>query len=361
MEDDNDSEEEALIVYENPLVGIKEIVAKGIPDNVDLSSLFRTDEGKRFANQVKSQSEFTLVGILFPLLFEIFGRILPKVSDLVRDQRFKDFYKEQMETTEDLDDTSKRIIESLPDLAEYMFDNLDKSASDELENEFDSLFGFKAKERFLGNMVFSLHSYLQAYIDSIIESLIRNDSVRRHFLEYWESHKLHHRISLVELDELSDDKYEAVAELVKRSISLNLVKRMNIICTALGCQSDLSNLLNKLNARKVVDEIRFLCDQRNEIAHGNPAPDITDYGIEMEEFDWNSAKKSIIEEVEKVWTNPPETVYAIIEFVCDWAEDVAAIDYFALLDYLPKATILYPAVFDFVIYDAIKKLEEESE
>lgn len=361
MEKDENKEEVALVVYDTPIDGIKEILAEGMPEHVDLTSLFYTPEGKRFANQVKSQSDFTLIGILFPLIMELLEKLLPKLIDISRDKRFKTFYEEKVAESDELNENSRNIIGSIPDIIEFMLESLDESSNEKPETSFSEIFGSKAKERFVGNMVFSLHSYLQAYIDSIIEFLIRNDLVRKQFLGYWDSRKLNPRIGLSELDEISGDKYDAITEFVKRSLTLNLVKRINVICTALNCKQQLSNLLKELNAEQIVDKLRFLCDQRNRIAHGTPAPDISEYGIEMEELDWKALKDSLIEEIFKVWPNPPEGVFAIIELACDWAESVAVTDYFALLDYLPKSAILYPAVFDYVIHDAIREIEEKQD
>ncbi|MFW9887706.1 MAG: hypothetical protein ACFFER_05950 [Candidatus Thorarchaeota archaeon] len=359
MNENGKDEETTLVVYEEPLDGIKEVIAKGLPENIDLRSLFYSPEGKRFANQVQSQKEFTLVGILFPMLIELFVKIYPKLMDIVRDVRFKSFYKEQITETEEIDEKSKRIIEQIPDMIELMLDSMDEETSTELETGFDTIFGSKAKERFLGNMVFSLHSYLQAYVDSIIESLVRNEkeAVRKQFLEYWDSRKVNLRIGLLELDETSGDKYDAIIEIVKRSLTSNPVGRMHTICKAIDCDKQLKQLIEKLDGKITEDELRFLYDQRNRIAHGDPAPELKEYGLELEQLDWAALKESLIEEVVKVWPEAPEGVFAIIELACVWAEKIAAADYFVLLDYLPKTVLTFPAIFDYVINDAIKAID----
>lgn len=360
MSEEENNEETALVIYNDPLDGIKEILAKGLPENVDLTSLFRTDEGKRFAEQVKSQSDFTLVGILFPLLIELFGTIFPKLVNLFKDEDFKKFYEEKISEVDELDQSARKVFDGIPDMLSSLFNNLDELEASEFETDLRNVFGNKAEERFIGNMVFSLYSYLQAYIDSIIELLIRTESVRKQFLSYWDARRLQPRVGLLELDELSGDKYDAISELVKRSLPLNLAKRMNIISTAMNCQSQIENHLRDLDAKSTVDELRFLCDKRNEIAHGSPAPDISEYGIRIEKFDWKGFKESLIEELEKIWPSPTENAYAIIEFICEWAESVSFTDYFALLEFLPKSAFLFPAIFDYVMYDSINNSNNQT-
>jgi len=360
----NEKEEEIVpVVYANPLDGIQDIIANGFPENVDLSSLFLSPNGKRFANQVQSQMEFTLVGILFPMVIELFVKIYPKLIDIIRDGRFKSFYKSQILETEDIDEKSRDVIEQIPDILEIMFDSLDEQTGEELEIGFDNIFGSKAKERFLGNMVFSLNSYLQAYIDSTIESLIRNEtsSVRTSFLEYWDSRKIDLRIGLLELNEISGDKYNAIAEIIRRSLTSNPLMRMRTICKAMNCVSELNQLLEKLDAKSSEDELRFLYEQRNRIAHGDPAPELGEYGLKLEPLDWKEIQESLIDEVMKIWSDPPDGVFVIIELACDWAEKIAVADYFTLLDYLPKTALLFPAIFDYIIDDTIKKINTTRE
>ncbi|MHA2041919.1 MAG: hypothetical protein ACXACG_03380 [Candidatus Thorarchaeota archaeon] len=359
MNENGKGEETTLVVYEEPLDGIKEIIVRGLPENIDLSSLFSSPEGRRFANQVQSQKEFTLVGILFPMLMELFVKIYPKLMDIVRDPRFKAFYEEQLTETEEIDEKSRKTLEQIPEITKLMLESMDDDTSMELETGFDNIFGSRAKERFLGNMVFSLHSYLQAYVDSIIESLVRNEkeAVRKQFLEYWDTRKVNLRIGLLELDETSGDKYDAIIEIVKRSLTSNPVGRMYTICKAIGCDKQLKHLIERLDGEITEDELRFLYDQRNRIAHGDPAPELEEYGLKLEPLDWAALKESLIEEVVKLWPEAPEGVFAIIELACGWAEEIAAADYFALLDYLPKTVLTFPAIFDYVINDAIAVID----
>jgi hypothetical protein len=124
---------------------------------------------------------------------------------------------------------------------------------------------------------------------------------------------------------------------------------MRRICEAIGCIKEFNSLVSSYGLQRAVKELEYLCEWRNVIAHGEPAPDIDEYGLEFEQTDWNQFKESIIEEILRVWRDPPDTVFTIIEIVCDWAEETSSTDYLSILQELPVMALALPALFDHVI------------
>lgn len=349
--DKSNSDEKQPVVYKHPLEGVQIILTEGIKDEVDLTSLFRTSEGKRFANQVASQKQFTLVGILFPMMIELFVRISPKIPAIISDDKFGGWFKEKVEESDEMDQKSRELLSQIPEFVKLAFEDIETNS--ELPSSIDELFGERANERFLGSMVLSLHSYLQAYIDSIIDSLIRTESVRSQFLEYWDSRRIQPHIGLADLAETSGDKYDVISELVKRSIPLNLLTRMKVLCNATKSYQKLESHLREYNLEEITEATRYFCDLRNRIAHGEPAPPIDSYGFEISQIDWKELENWFVEELLKVWPDPPTGVFGIIEMGCEWAQQHGALDYFTLLDHLPRLALMYAAVFDYTIHETL--------
>lgn len=351
MGENSNSDKKQPVVYKHPLEGVQTILAEGIKDEADLTSLFRTSEGKRFAKQVASQKQFTLVGILFPMMIELIVRISPKIPEIISDDKFTGWFKEKVEESDEVDHKSRELLSQIPEFIGLAFEDIGKD--NELTSGIEELFGERANERFLGSMVLSLHSYLQAYIDSIIDTLIRTDSTRSQFLEYWDSRRLQPRIGLADLVETSGDKYAVVSELVKRSIPLNLLNRMKVICNATKLHQKMESCLREYKLEDITEATRYFCDLRNRIAHGEPAPPIDSYDFEISQIDWKELENWFVEEVTKVWPDPPTGVFGIIEMGCEWAKQHGALDYFSLLDYLPELALMYAAVFDYTISEML--------
>lgn len=349
MDKSKEEDDTELVVYDDPLKGIQNILEHGFPKKADLTTLFSTPEGKRFAQQVEEQRQFTLVGILLPMMFEIAAKVLPRLPEVFSDERFKDWWEHEVHRSSEIEDEKRALVGQFPEMMELAFSEGSENSVHALGEDLNEVFGKRARDRFVGNMVFSLHSYVQAYVDSIIESLIREDSMRNRFLQSWDRNRAHLRLSFTELDEISGDKYDIITELVRRSLPSNLPRRMRRVCEAIGCIKEFNSLVSSYGLQRAIKELEYLCEWRNVIAHGEPAPDIDAYGLEFEQTDWNQLKGSIIEEILKVWHDPPDTVFTIIELVCDWAEETSPTDYLSMLQELPVMALALPALFDHVI------------
>jgi len=348
------SKEDATVVYTDPLEALEQILREGLPDNADLTSLFSTNEGKQFAENVENQKQFTLTGTTFQMVIELFFRVVPRLASVFSNGGFKDWWNQQIGSDPDIDEKGKKALMQFPEMMELALSQ-DDTKEAEAPLDFIELFGERTRERFIGAMVFSLHSYAQAYIDSVIESLVRDDSTRAEFLESCDSRRILQRLSLSELNEAAVDKYGVIAELVRRSLPSGLLKRMKAVCQALGYQKELDKVIRSRSLDKVDDDFQYFCDWRNRIAHGDPAPDLKQYVSEVTPTAWDDLTKSIREWFHGFWPIPPEEVEALIELGFEWAKSTSVLDFFLALDGLTKMVLLFPALFDFVVSMAKQK------
>lgn len=344
MVEDEKSKESRIIVFEDPLIGVRDILADKIDDEVDITSLFTSNLGKQYAQHIVDQKQFTLFGMLIPILQDLMSKLLPKVSDVFENERISNSFKEKVETSSELDPKEKSLLLGLPDWLEASL----KSTQQDFVPESNT-WGERASERYLGTMVLSLHSYSEAYVDSIIDLIIKNDKTRGKLLQYCDKQGQRPRVSLAELDEESGNKQEIISALVKRILPWNLVKRMRSLCRALGKLGEFDGYISRNSDGKLEEEFQYFCDQRNSIAHGKPAPSLDDYDLTFKQFDFESLRSSLENELRKAWSDAPEALYELIDLGCEWAKDSSVMDYFNLMNQLLRMATLYPAIFDYYL------------
>ncbi len=344
MVKDDESSESRVIVFEDPLIGIREILADEIDDEVDIASLFISNEGKQYAQHISEQKQFTLNGMLIPILQDLISILLPKISDVFEDEKIASSLKEKVETTSELNPQEKNLLQNLPDWLDLSL----KSAQQDFVSGFVTR-GEKAAERYLGSMVLSLHSYAEAYLDSIIDLIVKNDKTRGKLLQYCDKLGQRPRVSLADLDEESGNKQEIIVALVKRTLPWNLVKRMRSICKAMDKLGDLDGYISKVSDGKLQDQFQYFCDRRNSIAHGKPSPSLEDYSLSIKPFDLDVLRKTLRDELAKAWAEAPEVLYEIIDIGCEWVKESSIMDYFNLMNQLLRMATLYPAIFDYYV------------
>ncbi len=188
------------VAYDNPIDGILDILNQGTTEETDTTSLFLTEEGKHFAEQVKKQSSFTIIEIMLSQSFEIFAKSWPKIVQVLSENRVQNFIKEQIESAQELDEEIKAALIAVPKMLKTDYDEGEHPEEDEI----GEIFGKIACERFIGSLVFALYSFIEAYIKSIVTMIVEDETSRQQFINSWNLRQA--KISLGELDELSDDK-----------------------------------------------------------------------------------------------------------------------------------------------------------
>lgn len=343
-----DEEKVELVVFDDPLEGIKRILAEDVEGEIDIISLFSTKEGKKYAKQAQEQKQFTMIGILLPLLQGLLTGIVPKLPEVFSDEKVRSAWKEKVEETDGLDPKEKDFIVGMPDMLDLMLMSSAEGEETSFETDIIRYWGEKAAERYLGGMVLAIHSYAEAYLDSIVDSLIRNDDIRPQVLEYCDKDGKRGKFTLTELDAVAGSKLEVISELAKKAFPWKLSERMWNICKALDCLGDLAGYTKRVDGR-LLEEFKYFCERRNRISHGEPAPDLGEYGLKLDVLDWNEMKEALSDGLSKAWPDAPQSLYALIELGCEWGRESSAAEYFALLERLFKMAVLFPAAFDYYV------------
>ncbi len=92
-----DDEKAEIISFDEPLEGIRKVVADDLEGRIDYNSLFSSEDGKKLSRQIEDQKQFTTVGMLLPLIQDLMKRIHPKLSKLFLDSKFRDAMDESIQ------------------------------------------------------------------------------------------------------------------------------------------------------------------------------------------------------------------------------------------------------------------------
>lgn len=344
MKDEKDDTTE-ILTFDNPLEGIKIILTNEVEGRIDSSSLFTSSEGKKLARQVEDQKQFTTAGMLLPLIQDLMKRIIPKLPKLFSDGKLLSAIDESIKDESDLAPEERELMIRFQDLMKYIL----KSMEEDVESSYEIPWGEKAVERYLGSFVLSLHTYVEAFVDSTIDRLVANDGSRVQILEYCDKHFPRRSIDFSELDEVEGGKYEVISELVKRTLPLSLPRRMLVICDALGIRKQIDGFIAKTSNGGLLEDFRHFCDMRNQIAHCEPAPSLADYGIELAPFDWKETKRDLKRDLDNAEIEPPRALYEIIDAASEWGQQSSVAEYFSLLESVFEMSILFVAAFDYFI------------
>jgi hypothetical protein len=359
MKEEKD-ESTKIVTFDDPLEGIKRILADDVEGEIDIISLFSTKEGKKYAQQAQEQKQFTTIGILIPLLQGLLTGIVPKLPELFSDEKMRSVWMEKVEETNGLDPKEKDFFLGVPDMLNLVFQSSIEGEEPSSETDIMSYWGEKAAERYLGGMVLAIHSYAEAYLDSIVDRLIQNDDLRPRVLKYCDKDGKRGNLTLMELDAVAGSKLEVISELAKKAFPWKLSERMWNICKSLDCLGDLVGYTKRVDG-KLLEEFKYFCERRNCISHGEPAPDLEEYGLKLDVLDWNEMKDALSDELSKAWPDAPQSLYALIEIGCEWGRESSAAEYFALLERLFKMAVLFPATFDYYVNQAHTKFEATKE
>ncbi len=323
---------------------IKSLINNRDPEfKMDYSRLFRSKKGKKFGKQVNVLIAFTAKGVAFSFPID---RVYPQMKKWIFSEEFRKRIQEAEDEEIDLEfiDAMKKVLSSDPEA---------------MESDILKLFDEEDQARFLALLTFSLYSYSEVFVESLINEILSVPVLAEQLWQYLEEKAGGSlRFKLEELKEYLVNPQSFLNKKLKKEFRQRKQNPYNKLKTILkGLR--LSELVNQLLEETQLQDYQRLFNEfqdiRHKIAHQQPFPSIT-------EFETSTIKKKIDElhdqlkqQSIKIADIPPQ-ILEIYKPIFDWLERTSPS--FAITLVIPLMAVVYPALIDQTIISKIEYLRK---
>ncbi|MHA1481247.1 MAG: hypothetical protein ACTSQZ_07485 [Candidatus Thorarchaeota archaeon] len=302
------------------------LLAKRIASNdIHFPSLFMSKEGKKFGKQIDDAVAFSIRCLIFTLEYRDF---IEKGIELFQNKDFRDAIPDEQKPEFDV------ISESVSGLSKLV--QTEKKPDDELV-----LFSEDDRGRFLAYLTLSVYSYLDAYVDALIKTLLQHPVlVERIFLTLASSSDT--KFDVKEMKYFKADSLGFARKWIESNTEANPLTLLKIIQRGLSIDRLVTEITQDYNLECYEMLLSKFKDFRNNIAHGKPAPDIEEFDIDFIKEQWKKMEETIQDQ--RAVIEVPDFIEEYSEFI--WEKILELFPSFNKAFHLPLMAAVYPAIVD---------------